>query len=78
MNNYIDAVCHTYLDDYTCNVTKFAALPRIGDKVACVHKQMTTTLKIIDIIHDQVINILHNQTCEIADKHPFIRIELGL
>jgi hypothetical protein len=63
--NYINAICRTNLDDYNCNmVTKFVALPRIGEKVVVKKNGHVTFLKICQITHDE------------TNGEPFIIVEL--
>ena len=51
---YIRAICRTNLDDYDCNmVTKFVALPRIGDRVIVSRKGNAASLKVVGVTHDQ-------------------------
>jgi len=47
----INGKCRTNLDNYTCPVTSFVALPRIGDRVEVMYKGSRSTLKIIEITH---------------------------
>ena len=64
MNN-IKAICRTNLDDYDCTVvTKFSALPRIGESVTVLKKGEVTKLKICQITHDE------------SNGEPFIIVEL--
>jgi len=66
--NYIQAVCRTNLDGYDCTrVTRFAALPREGDKVAVWKRGVNTTLRVCSVTHTQkqedtpiIIVELHN------------------
>jgi len=63
--NYIKAICRTNLDDYNCKVvTKFSALPRIGERVTVLKKGEVTKLKICKITHDE------------SNGEPFIIVEL--
>ena len=68
--NYIKGQCQTNLDDYSVSaITIFAAVPRRGDKVACVNKAYSnsgaTTLTVVDITHTQM------------NGEPFIIVELN-
>lgn len=52
--NYIKAICRTNLDGYDCRlVTKFVALPRIGESVTVFKQGALLTLKICKITHDE-------------------------
>lgn len=57
--------CRTNLDDYDCSqVTKFVAVPNIGDRVTVRHKGSYTTLKVVSITH------------RMDGELPYIEIEL--
>lgn len=50
--NYINGFCTTNLDGYDCSrVTKFFAIPNIGDSVEVLRKGTRCTLKVVHITH---------------------------
>ncbi len=63
--NIIQGRCHTNLDDYDMIITNFCAVPRIGERVACLYKGHDSTLKVVGITHTENGGI------------PCIRVELN-
>ncbi len=63
----ISARCRTNLDDYDCNmVTRFVAVPHIGDRVSVQKKGFgLTSLKVVGITHKE------------RDGVPYIEVELN-
>lgn len=72
-NNYIEAKCFTNLDDYHCNITKFVAIPRVGEYVTCQYKGHSSRLKIVSIEHGEG-NVWINEE---RVTRPLIRVELN-
>lgn len=67
MREFINAICRTNLDGYDCSmITKFVALPRIGDYVSVSQSKYAVKLKIVQITH-----------CQTPDGDPYILIELN-
>ena len=67
MENYINGVCRTNLDNYDVSaVNKFAKVPSKGELVQCRKEGKATTLRVVDITHSM------------KDQKPFIIIELNL
>lgn len=66
MKQFINAKCFTELEGYECPITKFAAVPNIGDKVKVIHEGKVTYLKVIDVMHSE----------HISDMSPYLYIKL--
>lgn len=67
MKQYINATCFTDLEDYNCPITKFVAIPNIGDKVKVLYKGNITYLKVVDVMHSE----------HIPDMSPYLYVKLG-
>ena len=52
MDKLIKGKCRTNLDDYEMIITKFYSVPNIGDRVACLYKGSSSSLKVVGITHD--------------------------
>lgn len=77
----IEAICKTNLDDYTCPITVFVAVPQKGENVDVFHKGHPSTLKVISITHKQKLES-HSNNNGIAinvyfRKTPYIEVELN-
>ena len=66
MENFIQGVCRTNLDDYNVDEVKlFASVPLKGEKVQCRYKGEVTSLKVVEITHS------------LKEGKPFIIVELN-
>ena len=64
--NYIDGYCRTNLYGYDVSeVKKFAAVPRLGEKVECKYQGRRATLTVCDVTHRYICN------------DPYIEVELS-
>ncbi len=63
----MNIICTTNLDDYDCYVTKVITSPRIGERVSVRRKGVHTTLKIVQITHNQTV----------IDHEPYLVVELN-
>jgi len=61
----IDAICTTNLDGYKCTITKFCAVPRIGESVTVYG--LKGALKVVKITH----------SVRYQEQEPYIIVELG-
>jgi hypothetical protein len=58
--------CFTNLDNYECPVREFYRVPNIGERVMCLYKGNTTSLKVVQITHD------------VRNNEPFIAVQLHI
>lgn len=63
---FIRGYCKTNLDDYTMTVEKFCGVPNIGDRVSCLKKGVSTSLRVCQITH----------CYDCARYEPYIIVEL--
>ncbi len=77
----IDAICRTNLDNYTCPVVVFAAVPQKGENVDVLHNGNPSTLKVVSVTHKQKMetNPLNNGvTVNVFTRQiPYIEVELN-